>query len=94
MRRGTYTESISMISGMALYGGFAGSESVLTERTPAVNPAVIDGGGAAHTVVMDGLTSAVLNGFIVRGGEATTLGRRRPGRRRLLPRAGLEQLNC
>ena len=73
---GTYPESLTMKTGVAVYGGFAGTESLLSERDWRAHIAIIDagtadGGGAAyHAVVMDAITDTRLDGLTIIGGEA------------------------
>ncbi|MCC7294003.1 MAG: hypothetical protein IT449_18230 [Phycisphaerales bacterium] len=69
--------------GVALYGGFAGVETDLEERDPALNPTILsgdlngdDGGGnfadnAYHVVEASGVGQAtVLDGLVITGGNA------------------------
>jgi hypothetical protein len=89
--RGTLNRSSSfpLLSGVAIYGGFAGTESSLVERDPALHIATLSGdllgndgpnfanvGDNAHHVVRAvGLDpSAVLDGFTIQGGNASDLG--------------------
>jgi hypothetical protein len=44
--RGRYGESLKLVSGVALYGGFAGNETRLADRNIPANPTVIDGSQA------------------------------------------------
>ncbi len=37
------TESFNLINGVAIYGGFAGGETLLSQRNPAINPAILSG---------------------------------------------------
>lgn len=64
---GTYRETISIPAGVAVYGGFVGSESERSARNPAANPTILDGAGG-QTVVTCGFLEAVLDGFTVRNG--------------------------
>jgi hypothetical protein len=74
---GTYAESITLRSGIGVYGGFAGSEASREERDWVVNPTVLDstscigGKQAQHVVTMDRVTSVTLDGFTVKGGNST-----------------------
>lgn len=43
---GVYSGGILMKSGVALYGGFAGTESTRDERNPEINESIIDGRGS------------------------------------------------
>ncbi len=84
---GTYTptdgilrsEAFMLRNGLALYGGFAGTETLLSERDIGAHPTVLSGeigaGGIAdnsyHVVTANNTnTTAVLDGFIVTGGNA------------------------
>ena len=42
VKQGTYYESITLISGVALYGGFDGAESIRSDRDWEVNITTID----------------------------------------------------
>jgi predicted outer membrane repeat protein len=79
------TISFNIRPGIAVYGGFAGSESARTARDPAANFTTLSGDiGAAgdadnsfHVVAMNGTTAAgsieastVLDGFTIAGGHA------------------------
>ena len=72
--RGVYTpgnehrDSFQLRPGLKLYGGFAGTETRLSQRNWVVNKTILDGNGAYHVVT--GATGAVLDGFIVTGGNA------------------------
>jgi hypothetical protein len=71
---GQNTGSLMMRTGVAVYGGFAGNETTRSARNAAANPTIIDGSrsrnnlAAYHVVV--GAEGAVLDGFIIRGGNA------------------------
>ncbi|MBN2046737.1 MAG: hypothetical protein JW750_02740, partial [Anaerolineaceae bacterium] len=73
------TAAFQLKSGVAVYGGFAGTETSLSARNPAVNVTILSGEigalGAAdnsYHVVKGGWTdsSAVLDGFTITGGHA------------------------
>jgi len=82
---GERDRSFVLKNGLALYGGFAGGESSISERDPAANPAVLNGDLAGddtralptneensyHVVVSSGTdASAILDGFVITGGNA------------------------
>ena len=69
VKAGTYNESISLKDGVALYGGFIGTESALGERDWATNVTTIDGQGAVDHVVT-GTDNATIDGFTITGGNA------------------------
>jgi len=74
---GTYSESIVLTSGVAVYGGFRGTETLLSQRNPAAHPTVINvgavngGGPAKRAVMMANATNARIDGFTITGGYAT-----------------------
>jgi hypothetical protein len=89
VKAGTYKptsgtdRSISFVlkNGVAIYGGFNGTETLLSQRNPAANVAILSGEiGAAgtsdnsfHVVIGSGTDStAVLDGFTVTAGNATS----------------------
>lgn len=69
---------VNLVSGISLYGGFAGDETSLAARDTAKNPTVLDGRGvkcvisqnygfyASQAVVVDGFT--IRNGYSANGG--------------------------
>ncbi|MCX7013263.1 MAG: right-handed parallel beta-helix repeat-containing protein [Candidatus Sumerlaeota bacterium] len=76
---GTYLEAVTFKSGVALYGGFARTESTPDDRDIAAHPTILDastangGAPAYHTVTMDGVHNARLDGFTITGGRASVL---------------------
>jgi uncharacterized delta-60 repeat protein len=74
--KGTYSESIAMRDGVAVYGRFAGTETQLLQRNLAGNVTTIDastadaGGPADHVVIMNDITNSRLDGFRIIGGVA------------------------
>jgi hypothetical protein len=70
------TASFVLVGGVALYGGFSGSESVLSQRDYTVNRTVLSGeigdpgivDNSYHVVVC--ATDATLDGFVISGGNA------------------------
>jgi len=75
----TYVDTFSLINGVAIYGGFAGTESSLEERDIAANPTILSGDisqfgtDTAHIVTASASTdaTAILDGFTILGGRAT-----------------------
>jgi len=65
---GTYAEGKTLINPprVALYGGFAGTESELSERNISAHPTIIDGEGALRCVK----NSGVLDGFHITRGKS------------------------
>ena len=73
--KGTYTPgsdrsaTFHLLKGGALYGGFAGTETLRDQRDWLKNKTVLDGKGAYHVVT--GADDAVLDGFIITGGKGS-----------------------
>ncbi len=69
---GTYAENatVTIPAGVAFYGGFAGSETDLSQRDWAAHPAIIDGQNARRCVYNMG----VLDGFDVARGSISDAG--------------------
>ncbi len=66
-------------TGIALYGGFAGNETLLSQRKPAVHLTILSGNigdpgtstdNSYHVVYGGGDSSAILDGFRIIGGNA------------------------
>ncbi len=80
---GIYQEALVLHSDVALYGGFQGTESALSERPMAltvIDGARADGGDEAdHVVILDGVTNVRLDGFGITGGRADAYNYRRMG---------------
>ena len=77
VKQGTYPATVTLRTGTSLYGGFAGTESLLTQRNVAANVTIINAGTASpryHAVTMDGITSASIDGFTITGGLANGTG--------------------
>ncbi|WP_295389471.1 right-handed parallel beta-helix repeat-containing protein [uncultured Thiodictyon sp.] len=79
---GNRRQSFVLRRGIALYGGFAGTESELAQRDWEHNPTILTGkianevsGNSYHVVI--GAKGAILDGFIVRDGNAD--GRQKDG---------------
>lgn len=68
---GTYDETFTIVSGVVLYGGFAGNETSLGQRDPATHVTVIDGGGggAVITVPENATGDTRIDGFTVQHGK-------------------------
>lgn len=80
--RGAYVERITLALGVGLYGGFAGNESLLTQRppfprpTPDPNETILDGNqqGSVVTSPEGATTSTRIDGFTIRDGSGTQVG--------------------
>lgn len=71
---GTYTAAITLKAGVKLYGGFAGTETLLSQRVSGTNVTILDGNALASTVTVGpGATSAdtLIDGFTIRNGKGT-----------------------
>ena len=68
---GVYLERITLKNDVALYGGFAGTETLRNQRNWSDNASILDGGGGGSVVTVppgvDG--DAVLDGFTIRNGS-------------------------
>ncbi|MCB0563851.1 MAG: right-handed parallel beta-helix repeat-containing protein [Phaeodactylibacter sp.] len=61
--------------GVQLYGGFAGTETYLSERNMGLHPSILDGNQGFHVVIsVSAGAESVLDGFVITGGRATYLG--------------------
>ena len=73
---GTYTSEsdciLTLKEGVDVYGGFAGTESLLTERDWTLNITILDGEGARRCVT--GADTALLDGFTITRGMSTDYG--------------------
>ncbi len=71
---GTYvstgTQVVSIPAQVQVYGGFTGTETVLTDRNPTANQTVVDGQGSRRGVNNAGL----LDGFTVQNGSSSSDG--------------------
>ncbi|MCW5943496.1 MAG: putative Ig domain-containing protein [Fimbriimonadaceae bacterium] len=70
VKGGNYAESIAVPSGVSLHGGFAGTESGLSQRHPYLTPTILDGSGRAAVVSLQGGTvfAMTLSGFRISQG--------------------------
>ncbi len=68
---GTYMETITLEPDIPLYGGFAGGETERGQRNWIAHQTIIDASGLNSSVVLsDNISSATLDGLILRGGSA------------------------
>jgi hypothetical protein len=70
--KGTYSpaanESFGMVNNVKIYGGFEGSENLLTDRNVFENQTILKGNGTS-VVYNDGVNNtALLDGFYIKGG--------------------------
>lgn len=72
---GNYSERLTLSSGLALYGGFNGTEATRGERNPLANPTIIDGGAAGNVIKAEELKfGVVIDGFTIRNGSSANGG--------------------
>src|SRR3989304_2906804 len=71
---GTYVERITLKAGAALYGGFVGNESDVSQRNWVANRTILDGnaGGSVVTSPIGATTSTRIDGFTIRTGKGAT----------------------
>jgi predicted outer membrane repeat protein len=73
------TATFQLKNGVALYGGFAGTETAWTERNPSVNVTVLSGeigalGNSDNSYhVVTGATGAILDGFTITAGNCSSV---------------------
>jgi parallel beta-helix repeat protein len=67
---GTYTQTLTMKSGVRLYGGYNGITGSGAVRDIAACPTIIDASAVGHAVVIDGVIGIRLDGFTITGGYA------------------------
>lgn len=71
--RGTYSENLTLSNGISLYGGFAGDETTLLQRSWFTNLTVLDGRqlGSVITVTLNSTNPATrIDGFRIQNGRA------------------------
>ena len=73
---GTYTGNFTAKDGVAVYGGFAGTETMLSQRNVTANPTILDGNnsGTVYTIPSSATGTNTLDGFIVQQGSASRNG--------------------
>lgn len=77
VKAGTYAESVTLASGIALLGGFAGNEALPEERDLEANETIIDVSTLAAPVrvmLLDGVANVQVDAFTVRGGNTSGAG--------------------
>jgi len=76
---GRYSSYQLTISGIAIYGGFAGTESIIEEREILNNPTILTGDiglsgnpsdNLYHVIYLDNIVQATLDGLTIRDGNA------------------------
>ena len=74
--KGVYVELITLKPGVALYGGFSGTETDRDQRNWRTNVTVLDGnkGGTVVTASADGPDTTRIDGFTICNGVGTSRG--------------------
>lgn len=78
---GTYVGNFTLGAEVALYGGFAGTETALSQRNWRVNRTILDGNqtGSVIAVAQGATNLARVDGFTITNGTGTLVGIRRCG---------------
>ncbi|MFA5863876.1 MAG: right-handed parallel beta-helix repeat-containing protein [Phycisphaerae bacterium] len=73
---GTYNGCITLQAGVALYGGFIGNETTLSQRDFRTNLTILDGqnGGSVVTSPSEADNTTRIDGFTIKNGEGTDSG--------------------
>ncbi len=73
---GAYVQCITLKDGVALYGGFAGGETDLSQRNWTVNVTILDGNqvGSVVKTPSGAAQTTRIDGFTIRNGKASTGG--------------------
>jgi parallel beta-helix repeat protein/predicted outer membrane repeat protein len=73
VRQGTYYENIVMKDGVALLGGFAGSETSKSQRNWVLNKTILDGGKLGSVLRIENCPSpsTTVSGLTIRNGSGT-----------------------
>lgn len=68
---GSYGNNASIVlrSNISIYGGFAGTETALSQRDPAAHPTIIDGQNAVRCVNATNCTNTRMDGFTITRGN-------------------------
>ena len=76
VEEGTYLEHLTLSAWVHAYGGFAGTETNLTERDPSTHVTVLDGDGTPPVIScgLSGYRVGGIDGFRITGGGAFTGG--------------------
>jgi len=69
---GTYPECITLVNGVALYGGFPADGGAWETRNVIGSPTILDGGesGSVVTVPSAATAATIIDGFTIRNGQA------------------------
>jgi predicted outer membrane repeat protein len=87
-RKGSDTTMLGLKANVKVYGGFAGTESMLSQRNLATNITSLSGASTWH--IVSGANNARLDGFTITGGVVDT----QDGNGLLSSATGLEIANC
>ncbi len=67
---GTYVESVTMTTSLALYGGFAGTETSKDQRNWEANPTILDASDTFYVVLVYGMNGTLVDGFTITANDA------------------------
>lgn len=73
VRKGTYKETVRLLSGVQCYGGFNGNETTRDQRNPFQNRTIVDvskadaGTPADHALIMENVSNTRWDGFTLTG---------------------------
>ena len=65
---GTYNESVGLPSGVGIYGGFVGRETLLSQRDWNAHVTRINGVGTAAVTIDSCASPTAVDGFLITGG--------------------------
>ncbi|MBQ0155716.1 MAG: DUF1565 domain-containing protein, partial [Bacteroidales bacterium] len=72
----TLSSVVNLVSGVSLYGGFAGTETTLASRDTAKNPTILDGKSAKRVISQNygfaDSMAVVVDGFTIQNGKAAS----------------------
>ncbi|MCP4353586.1 MAG: hypothetical protein GY795_49690 [Desulfobacterales bacterium] len=79
---GTYdiAVTISMKTGVSIYGGFSGDETERNQRNWLIYPSIINANGSTRVMEANNADNVVIDGFTLTGGDATDVTRSRQKR--------------
>ena len=75
-KAGTYNERITLKAYVYVYGGFAGTETVRSDRSFVLNKTILDGGsnGSVVTASASGYYTSAIDGFTIRNAKTNNSG--------------------
>lgn len=70
--KGVYPGSANIFKNVNLYGGFAGTETALSQRDWKLNTTILDAGGGAANIATNLAATSVIDGFTIRNTNRLT----------------------